>query len=130
MGRDARGDKPSTLPYVPALDGLRGIAIILVLALHYSLLPCGWIGVQIFFVLSGYLITKILLQEKTRPLGEYLKRFYVRRSLRIFPLYFFFFACYYCAVCNPRCPAKFSKLLAVPLHVHFQFTRTEWSREN
>lgn len=90
MGRDARGDKPSTLPYVPALDGLRGIAIILVLALHYSLLPCGWIGVQIFFVLSGYLITKILLQEKTRPLGEYLKRFYVRRSLRIFPLYFFF----------------------------------------
>lgn len=57
---------------------------------HFGLFPAGWVGVQIFFVLSGYLITSILLKDKDRALGAYLKRFYWRRSLRIFPLYFIF----------------------------------------
>lgn len=82
--------RESSLAYIPALDALRGIAILLVLAFHYGLLPCGWIGVQVFFVLSGYLITKILVQEKDRPLGDFLRRFFSRRALRIFPLYFAF----------------------------------------
>jgi peptidoglycan/LPS O-acetylase OafA/YrhL len=69
-----------------ALDGLRGVAVGLVLLLHFQLLGCGWIGVPIFFVLSGFLITRILLGDRAMPLGPYLRRFWFRRSLRIFPL--------------------------------------------
>ncbi|MFL6209331.1 MAG: acyltransferase family protein [Pyrinomonadaceae bacterium] len=76
------------LQHIKALDGVRGIAILLVILFHYGYLGCGWMGVQLFFVLSGYLITSILLQERRQPLKLYLKRFYWRRSLRIFPLYF------------------------------------------
>lgn len=75
--------------YSRTLDGLRGVAILLVLFFHYNfMLGCGWIGVQLFFVLSGFLISSILLREKSEPLGFYLKRFYWRRTLRIFPLYY------------------------------------------
>jgi peptidoglycan/LPS O-acetylase OafA/YrhL len=73
---------------IKELDGVRGIAILMVILFHYGYLGFGWIGVQIFFVLSGYLITTILLRERDFTLGIYLKRFYWRRSLRIFPLYF------------------------------------------
>ena len=62
----------------------------LVVLFHFGFFPAGWVGVQIFFVLSGYLITGILLKEKDRSLSEYLGRFYWRKSLRIFPLYFWF----------------------------------------
>src|SRR4029077_13536960 len=72
------------------LDGLRGIAIALVVLFHFGLFPPGWVGVQLFFVLSGYLISDILLTEKEKPFPAYLSRFYWRRSLRIFPLYFFY----------------------------------------
>ena len=78
--------------YVPAMDGLRGIAILLVLLFHSGLLDCGWMGVNLFFVLSGYLITQTLLPVKDQSLGFYLKRFWWRRSLRIFPLYYSFIA--------------------------------------
>jgi peptidoglycan/LPS O-acetylase OafA/YrhL len=91
---------------MPELDTLRGIAVLLVLFFHgfgfgfrYGLeglsefpklfvaatLP-GWIGVNLFFVLSGFLITGILLDTKTRP--DYYRRFYTRRALRILPLYY------------------------------------------
>ena len=67
------------------------MAIILVMLFHfYFVLEVGWVGVQLFFVLSGYLITSILLKEKVNPLKAYLGRFYWRRSLRIFPLYFIY----------------------------------------
>lgn len=75
-------------PHRRALDGVRGVAITLVLFFHSLKFSCGWIGVQIFFVLSGFLITSILLQDSDLPLGFYLKRFYWRRTLRIFPLYY------------------------------------------
>lgn len=89
--------------YVPELDGVRGIAILAVLFFHFgnlytpthltrpdrlliSILHFGWIGVDLFFVLSGFLITGILLDAKgTR---NYFKSFYARRILRIFPLYY------------------------------------------
>jgi len=80
------------MPYLKSLDGLRGVAVSLVVLFHYGLFPAGWVGVQIFFVLSGYLITTILLGEKDSPPLAYLGRFYWRRSLRIFPLYFFVLA--------------------------------------
>jgi peptidoglycan/LPS O-acetylase OafA/YrhL len=60
------------------------------MSLHTGIMHFGWVGVQLFFVLSGYLITGILWKEKNRegPVGQKLKRFWVRRALRIFPLYF------------------------------------------
>jgi peptidoglycan/LPS O-acetylase OafA/YrhL len=76
------------LGHQPALDGMRGAAILAVILLHYTWLSVGWVGVQMFFVLSGFLITTILLGDAHLPFGAYLKRFYWRRTLRIFPLYF------------------------------------------
>jgi peptidoglycan/LPS O-acetylase OafA/YrhL len=76
------------MSHIPALDGLRAVAIAMVVAFHYGLLDCGWLGVQLFFVLSGFLITRILQAAREQPLGHYLGRFWRRRALRIFPLYF------------------------------------------
>ena len=70
------------------MDGLRAIAVLLVLFFHQEVLPFGWVGVQNFFVLSGYLITRSLYHTRSLPISQYLKVFYGRRSLRIFPLYF------------------------------------------
>lgn len=85
-------DEPHTARgYIPALDGLRGVAILLVIASHYlgahwRTATIGWTGVSLFFVLSGFLITSILLDEKNKP--HYFRNFYARRTLRIFPLYY------------------------------------------
>jgi peptidoglycan/LPS O-acetylase OafA/YrhL len=68
---------------ISALDGLRGIAIALVVAFHLFAFPQGWIGVDIFFVLSGYLITTILLNERNET--HFWKMFYIRRMTRILP---------------------------------------------
>lgn len=72
----------------PALDGLRGLAIALVIAYHLNLLGAGWVGVQLFFVLSGFLITRLLLglEAMSGSFGKRLKIFYGRRALRIMPL--------------------------------------------
>ena len=78
--------------YVKSLDGIRGLAVLLVVLFHYGYVLFGWIGVQLFFTLSGYLITSILLDDKARPFPAYMGRFYWRRSLRIFPLFFAFLA--------------------------------------
>jgi peptidoglycan/LPS O-acetylase OafA/YrhL len=77
----------STVRYNPALDGVRAVAIILVLACHTVafVLPGGWIGVDVFFVLSGYLITSILLRELRETGGVNLGHFYARRALRLLP---------------------------------------------
>lgn len=94
--------KNSTLlSYNKQIDGLRGIAILAVLVFHFirfdniyiSRLPFGQ-GVNLFFVISGYLITKILLVNKTNieqgttSLKQVIKSFYFRRSIRIFPIYY------------------------------------------
>lgn len=77
--------------YIRSLDGLRAVAILLVMLFHFFfVLEVGWIGVQIFFVLSGFLITSILLKSKENSFSSYIKRFYWRRALRIFPLYYFY----------------------------------------
>ena len=69
--------------HFPALDGVRGVAIMLVIAHHARLFGSGWIGVDVFFVLSGYLITGILVREKAEP--HYFLNFWARRALRILP---------------------------------------------
>ncbi|OSZ77333.1 hypothetical protein CAP36_13075 [Chitinophagaceae bacterium IBVUCB2] len=76
--------------YYPALDGLRGVAILLVVFLHnfgfMNYFFFGWLGVDLFFVLSGFLITDILLKTLDKP--NFLRNFYMRRVLRIFPLFY------------------------------------------
>jgi peptidoglycan/LPS O-acetylase OafA/YrhL len=88
---------------LPVLDGVRGVAILLVICYHSlqpragahgvsperlytALASYGWCGVDLFFVLSGFLITRILLDSKDEP--HYFRNFYARRTLRIFPLYY------------------------------------------
>jgi peptidoglycan/LPS O-acetylase OafA/YrhL len=75
--------------HIPALDGVRACAILIVLAFHtLPDIPFGWAGVILFFVLSGFLITGILLDAQGCPAWEYFSVFYTRRSLRIFPIYY------------------------------------------
>lgn len=75
------------LGHRPALDGLRGVSILGVIALHANLCSnrSAFVGVDIFFVLSGFLITCLLLQEWDRGHTLSLKRFYLRRALRLLP---------------------------------------------
>ena len=85
------------LGYLPALDGLRAVAIIAVMLFHLktkSFFPGGGIGVDLFFVLSGFLITTLLLQEWATGNHISLKRFYQRRFLRLFPAVAIFLATY------------------------------------
>ncbi|MBI1868743.1 MAG: acyltransferase [Methylocystis sp.] len=73
---------------IPGLDGLRGVAILLVLATHTrpALLESGFFGVDIFFALSGFLITTLLLRERKRTGSIDLRQFYLRRAARILPV--------------------------------------------
>ncbi len=72
--------------HVPALDGLRGLALLGVLFFHANgALPGGYLGVDLFFVLSGYLITSLLLAERRETGGIALSAFWVRRARRLFP---------------------------------------------
>jgi len=93
-------DKAHSNTHYIALDGLRGLAILLVFFRHYGDLSSssrllhilnqvknsGWIGVDLFFVLSGFLITGVLYDTRNAP--NYFKNFYVRRALRLFPVFY------------------------------------------
>lgn len=96
-GRPPTASAPAQSPaprarmtYLPALDGLRAIAVIAVLLYHadVSWAPGGFLGVDVFFVLSGYLITTILLESASRLGTPDLRRFYVRRARRLLPALF------------------------------------------
>ena len=75
--------------YRPGLDGLRAAAIVMVVGFHAFLKPrSGWLGVDLFFVLSGFLITTILLDEHARTGRVGLRAFYLRRARRLLPALF------------------------------------------
>jgi peptidoglycan/LPS O-acetylase OafA/YrhL len=82
-----------TARHIPSLDGLRAVAVMVVIVYHagFAVVP-GDIGVSIFFVLSGFLITWLLLKEEEQGGKISLRNFYMRRVLRIFPAYFAFLA--------------------------------------
>ena len=73
------------LGYRPALDGLRAVGVLAVLLGHSELLSGGFLGVDVFFVLSGFLITSLLLEEHARVGRVSLRGFYTRRALRLLP---------------------------------------------
>ncbi|HET7035217.1 MAG TPA: acyltransferase, partial [Thermomicrobiaceae bacterium] len=85
--RDAAPGARVRLPYLPALDGIRGVAVLAVIVYHArpGWLPAGFLGVDIFFVLSGYLITALLLAEWRRSQTIDLPAFWLRRARRLLP---------------------------------------------
>src|SRR5437868_3166231 len=100
--------RPDTSARVPEWDGIRGVAILMVVFHHYGnvqpgiggvpgairgAVPLLWTGVDLFFVLSGFLLGGILM--KYRESGNYFRTFYLRRVCRILPLYFLWMALFF-----------------------------------
>jgi peptidoglycan/LPS O-acetylase OafA/YrhL len=101
MASASQIDTRAPIPRIPALDGLRGLAALVMVLYHLfvagwsdspsihllqKFTTAGWVGVDLFFVLSGFLITRILLNSLDS--STYFKTFYARRALRIFPVYY------------------------------------------
>lgn len=84
-GRESKARKG--IRYIPALDGLRAVAVLAVIAYHLGLPGCqgGLMGVTVFFVISGYIVTKILVVEYSRTGSIDFKGFYLRRAKRLLP---------------------------------------------
>ncbi len=101
--------RPENRLYFPALDGLRTLAVALVFFGHYVHMPWGYTGVTLFFVLSGFLITGILFDSRDQP--HRARNFYIRRTLRIFPLYY----------------GVFLLLLLLTPFIHSQWTAWWWA---
>lgn len=130
---------PSKSKRLPVLDGIRGVAIALVLLCHavFEMKPAShnlsrlvsvgglsWSGVDLFFVLSGFLIGGILLDWRDSP--NYCRTFYARRALRILPLYsvllVIFFARFYSSLHLPAWAGKFSEA-PIPWFSYLTFTQ-------
>jgi len=139
--RETKSPLLSTNPYrIPELDGLRGLAILLVIICHYvgesvhtpldfpihqllSATIVGWSGVDLFFVLSGFLIGGILLDARSSP--HYFQTFYMRRVYRILPIYYSWILIYGVLISAGlwllpgRFPVSPKDLLQIPLHLFF-----------
>ncbi len=89
MTGDGRSSTTGVLAYQPSLDGLRALAVVAVVLTHVApaSFPGGWVGVDLFFVLSGYLITRLLCAEIGRDGRIRYARFYIKRVLRLAPAF-------------------------------------------
>ena len=132
MGAGADGSG-FQLGYARSLDGLRGISILLVLVVHLhliepatsSFLPGGFLGVDIFFVLSGFLITSLLVSEHQASGSIRLSHFYLRRVLRLWPALVVVLLC----SCLLGMVVGFSALRLTPLRIASTlFYFTDWLR--
>ena len=131
---------PSSKPYIPSLNGLRALSVIFVILYHFnSRFPHNvaiqppwtfpfldrYLGVNIFFVISGYLITTLLMKEKELTQSVSLKQFYIRRTLRIFPAYYFLLAVYaLLQLCNVLHFAPLSWLTSLTYTKYFY--KSDW----
>jgi len=124
--------RPTWLPsYLPELQGLRGLAILWVVLYHchprlegtwmYYASLWGWAGVIIFFILSGFLITSILLETQDKP--HYLHKFHARRVLRIWPLYALVLAVCYLNAPWFICPGVWDAVKAAPWLAYIFFVQ-------
>ena len=131
---------------IPELDGLRGIAILLVVCLHYigiqgatggpitkllhRIVELGWSGVDLFFVLSGFLIGGILLDARDSP--NYFKTFYARRFFRIIPIYYAWVLLYLFLVTfagrfiQAHSNSGRAEMSGLPVYLHFLFLQNIW----
>ncbi len=121
--------------HIPCLDGLRAFAVLLVLLVHFPYVQgsvlskalwsvgqatrAGYIGVDLFFVLSGFLITRILLQEKTINGAIDFKSFFVKRALRILPIYYI--SVLVATVCFGYSSGSLASLLTFTFNFHVPF---------
>ena len=87
VGTETRPEEPVKMGYQPALDGLRAVAVAAVLLFHLgvSWMPGGYLGVSVFFTLSGFLITTLLIRERVATGGIDSRAFYTRRLRRLMP---------------------------------------------
>jgi peptidoglycan/LPS O-acetylase OafA/YrhL len=96
---------PAAMGYQPSLDGIRALAVAAVLLFHadFRWIPGGFLGVDIFFVVSGYLITSLLLEERRGAMTNDLRQFWLRRARRLLPALFTMIAatCVYAAFFVP-----------------------------
>jgi peptidoglycan/LPS O-acetylase OafA/YrhL len=122
----ARARDPAPRPYFPSLDGLRCLAIVPIVWHHSTprplegLLGRGPLGVDLFFVVSGFLITTLLLHERKQE-SLSLSRFWIRRSLRIFPLYYCVLIAYvvHALLIRDDGPERTHFLRSVPLYATY-----------
>src|ERR1700712_303205 len=105
--------------YVHGVDALRALAVLLVIAAHTSVIGLGWAGVWMFFVISGFAITTSLqMSDQTSGNWLSLQHFYIRRCLRIWPLYFAFILA---NVAILIWLGRFSPLWSIPWLVSFTY---------
>ena len=148
LGPHADLAQPDRAHHHVALDGLRGVAILLVMLFHAQvpfLKECdgpfvavdrawiafcraGWCGVDLFFVLSGFLITGILLDARPArgagTVAQYFTSFYARRTLRIFPLHYALLALFFLVV--PALPHAGSGVIAREIGEYAQIAPDQW----
>lgn len=120
----------ASVKYRPEIDGLRAIAVSAVILYHFDfgILPAGFLGVDVFFVISGYLITSIIYREAENN-NFSISKFYVRRAKRILPAFFVMvlgvlvFACFFLDLASIRELLKSSLFSSVFLsNIYFYFT--------
>ena len=112
---------PRGIRYIPAIDGLRAVAVIAVMLYHlgFTWIPGGFLGVDLFFVISGYVITRLLLDSIQRSGGLDLRAFYKARIRRLFPplVFMIFVTIIYISIWAPETMRRFIRCSAHYLHL-------------